>query len=75
MSFFVTPAKAGVHAGTATVADRWTPAFAGVTGGRIMPEIIAEWVHPIEWGKAREFARAVHDDHVEEIARHLAKPS
>ena len=30
-----------------------------------MPDIIAEWVHPIEWGKAREFARAVHDDHVE----------
>ena len=30
-----------------------------------MPEIIAEWVHPVEWGKAREFARAVHDDHVE----------
>jgi hypothetical protein len=30
-----------------------------------MPEIIAEWVHPVEWGKAREFARAVHDDHAE----------
>ncbi len=30
-----------------------------------MPEIIAEWVHPVEWGKAREFAQAVHDDHVE----------
>ena len=30
-----------------------------------MAEIIAEWVHPVEWGKAREFARAVHDDHVE----------
>lgn len=23
--------------------------------------IIAEWLHPIEWGKVREFARAVHD--------------
>ena len=30
-----------------------------------MAEIIAEWVHPVEWGKAREFARAVHDDHAE----------
>ena len=27
----VTPAKAGVHRGTNTVADEWTPAFAGVT--------------------------------------------
>ena len=33
-----------------------------------MAEIIAEWVHPIEWGKAREFARAVHDDHEEAAA-------
>ncbi len=24
-------------------------------------ETIAEWVHPVEWGKVREFARAVHD--------------
>jgi hypothetical protein len=24
-------------------------------------EIIAEWTHPVEWGKVREFARAVHD--------------
>ena len=24
-------------------------------------DIIAEWVHPVEWGKVREFARAVHD--------------
>jgi hypothetical protein len=23
--------------------------------------IIAEWTHPVEWGKVREFARAVHD--------------
>jgi hypothetical protein len=30
-----------------------------------MAKIIAEWVHPVEWGKAREFARAVHDDHAE----------
>ena len=27
----VTPAKAGVHAGTKAVVDKWTPAFAGVT--------------------------------------------
>jgi hypothetical protein len=27
----VTPAKAGVHRGTNTVMDGWTPAFAGVT--------------------------------------------
>ena len=33
-----------------------------------MPDIIAEWVHPVEWGKAREFARAVHDDHTESEA-------
>ena len=33
-----------------------------------MAEIIAEWVHPVEWGKAREFAQAVHDDHVEAAA-------
>ena len=24
-------------------------------------QIIAEWIHPVEWGKVREFARAVHD--------------
>ena len=23
--------------------------------------ILAEWVYPVEWGKVREFARAVHD--------------
>lgn len=23
--------------------------------------ILAEWTHPVEWGKVREFARAVHD--------------
>ena len=23
--------------------------------------IIAEWIHPVEWGKVREFARAVRD--------------
>jgi len=23
--------------------------------------VLAEWVHPVEWGKVREFARAVHD--------------
>jgi hypothetical protein len=27
----VTPAKAGVHAATNVVVDKWTPAFAGVT--------------------------------------------
>jgi hypothetical protein len=27
--------------------------------------IIAEWTHPVEWGKAREYAFAVHDDHAE----------
>jgi len=32
-AFIVTPAKAGVHAGTGTTVERWTPAFAGVTGG------------------------------------------
>lgn len=26
-----------------------------------MSDILAEWVHPVEWGKVREFARAVHD--------------
>lgn len=26
-----------------------------------MGDVIAEWVHPVEWGKVREFARAVHD--------------
>jgi len=24
-------------------------------------KILAEWTHPVEWGKVREFARAVHD--------------
>lgn len=24
-------------------------------------KVLAEWVHPVEWGKVREFARAVHD--------------
>ncbi len=24
-------------------------------------DVVAEWVHPVEWGKVREFARAVHD--------------
>ena len=24
-------------------------------------KVIAEWAHPVEWGKVREFARAVHD--------------
>jgi acyl dehydratase len=24
-------------------------------------EVLAEWTHPVEWGKVREFARAVHD--------------
>jgi MaoC dehydratase-like protein len=24
-------------------------------------ELLAEWTHPVEWGKVREFARAVHD--------------
>jgi len=24
-------------------------------------KLIAEWEHPVEWGKVREFARAVHD--------------
>ena len=28
-ALIVTPAKAGVHAGTGTVVERWTPAFAG----------------------------------------------
>ena len=23
--------------------------------------VLAEWTHPVEWGKVREFARAVHD--------------
>jgi hypothetical protein len=23
--------------------------------------ILADWTHPVEWGKVREFARAVHD--------------
>jgi hypothetical protein len=32
-ALIVTPPKAGVHAGTGTVVERWTPAFAGVTGG------------------------------------------
>jgi len=27
--------------------------------------VIAEWSFPVEWAKAREFARAVHDDHAE----------
>ena len=30
-----------------------------------MSEVIAEWVHPVEWGKVREFARAVKDRHSE----------
>src|SRR5256885_11475412 len=33
-----------------------------------MSKVIAEWIHPIEWGKVREFARAVHDDHPESEA-------
>ena len=24
-------------------------------------KLLADWVHPVEWGKVREFARAVHD--------------
>jgi len=24
-------------------------------------KVLAEWVHPVEWGKVREFIRAVHD--------------
>jgi hypothetical protein len=24
-------------------------------------DVLAEWTHPVEWGKVREFARAVHD--------------
>jgi hypothetical protein len=24
-------------------------------------ELLGEWEHPVEWGKVREFARAVHD--------------
>jgi hypothetical protein len=24
-------------------------------------KVLAEWVHPVEWGKVREFARAIHD--------------
>jgi hypothetical protein len=35
-ALIVTPAKAGVHAGTVTVVDGWTPAFAGVTGGAVV---------------------------------------
>ncbi|HEX2430337.1 MAG TPA: MaoC family dehydratase N-terminal domain-containing protein [Aestuariivirgaceae bacterium] len=23
--------------------------------------VLADWTHPVEWGKVREFARAVHD--------------
>ena len=34
-ALIVTPAKAGVHGGTGTVVDRWTPAFAGVTFGAV----------------------------------------
>jgi hypothetical protein len=26
-----------------------------------MGDVVAEWVHPVEWGKVREFANAVHD--------------
>ena len=26
-----------------------------------MSDVLAEWVHPVEWGKVREFALAVHD--------------
>lgn len=33
--------------------------------GRVMTEIIAEWEHPVEWGKVRELARAVQDRHSE----------
>lgn len=31
----------------------------------VMSEILAEWEHPVEWGKVREFARAVKDRHSE----------
>lgn len=30
-----------------------------------MTDVIAEWVQPVEWGKTREFARAVHDRHAD----------
>lgn len=30
-------------------------------------KIIAEWVHPVEWGKVREFARAVHDPRADSL--------
>lgn len=26
-----------------------------------MSDVLVEWVHPVEWGKVREFASAVHD--------------
>lgn len=26
--------------------------------------VLAEWTHPVEWGKVREFARAVHDPRI-----------
>ena len=26
-----------------------------------MNDVVAEWLHPVEWGKVREFARALHD--------------
>ena len=26
--------------------------------------VLAEWIHPVEWGKVREFARAVHDPRI-----------
>jgi N-terminal half of MaoC dehydratase len=27
----------------------------------VADKLLAEWTHPVEWGKVREFARAVHD--------------
>lgn len=30
-----------------------------------MRKLVGEWVAPVEWGKVREFARAVHDDDAE----------
>ena len=31
-----------------------------------MSDVLAEWVLPVEWGKVREFARAVHDPHADQ---------
>lgn len=28
-------------------------------------KLLGEWEHPVEWGKVREFARAVHDPRIE----------